>query len=195
MLKQLVIGLIQINAKELITNLKIVFTQKLTLNCSVTWQTKNKGYNSIIILGNGSTINCNAGVTGKIRWLEMNDYSTSFIVNDLTIKNFNNAIKCHEGTCYLNNVQFDNNHNHFDFSFDACDGAAIYNAGGNVICNNCSFINNSARNGGAIYTTGFFGKKGIISLNNCTFEGNTADTLGNNTYLMMQKNTTTSLKW
>ena len=57
------------------------------------------------------------------------------------------------------------------------DGGALYQAGGDVVCSNCVFLNNRAMGsdgaaggfGGAVFTTG-----GVITVRECVFSNNTA---------------------
>ena len=152
------------DVRTLSNGLRIIFTDKLVINSDVSWNPKSMGYNTITIVGNGSTINGNAGDRDEKKWLVMDD-DVTFIANDLTIKDFNTAVECLQGTCYFNNIKFDGNR--MDYYIDRDWGAAILNTG-IVICNNCTFTNNYAKYGGAIFNQGF------LALNNCTFSGNTA---------------------
>ena len=52
------------------------------------------------------------------------------------------------GDCLFNDVNF--HHNRIDYRIDRDWGAAILNTG-NVICINCHFSDNYAKNGGAIF--------------------------------------------
>ncbi len=161
------------DAKNFINNLKVIFTDKIDILSIGSWKTNKKGFNSILIMGHGSTIYGDAkNDRDEEKWVEMNgDPNTIFAAYDLTVKNFNTAVECFAGTCYLNNVRFDNNR--MDYIIERDWGAAIINTG-NVMCDNCSFTNNYAKNGGAIFNQGF------LSLNNCTFKGNKAYGKGDN---------------
>lgn len=156
-------------AESFVNNLKVVFSDKLTLDCDYTWNPQNMGYTSVIIMGNGSTIEGGAHNRTEKKWVSMDDNAT-FMATDLIIKNFNTAVECLAGTCVFDNVQFDNNF--MDYMFDRDWGAAILNTG-YVICENCRFSNNCAKNGGAIFN------QGILELNNITFTNNKASNKGN----------------
>ena len=144
--------------------LKVVFTQPLTINSAETWNPKEMGFNTIVIMGNGATINGGADDCDEEKWLVL-DNDATFIANNLTIKSFNTAIECMQGTCYFNNMDFENNR--MDYWIDRDWGAAILSTSV-VFCNNCTFKDNYAKYGGAIFNQGY------LSLNNCTFKDNTA---------------------
>jgi len=150
--------------------LKIVFTDSLIINSATTFNPKDRGFDVITIMGNGSRIMGGAGVRDEIKWLEMDASDKMIVVNDLTIRGFNTAVECLQGTCYFNNVNFD--YNRMDYRIDRDWGAGILNTGV-VVCNNCTFTNNYAKNGGSIFNQGY------LSLDNCTFVGNIAYGEGN----------------
>ena len=151
--------------------LKIVFKDSLTINSATTFNPKDKGFDVITIMGNDSRIMGGAEDRDEKKWLEMDASDKIIVVNDLTIQGFNTAVECLQGTCYFNNVNFD--YNRMDYLIDRDWGAGILNTGV-VVCNNCTFTNNYAKNGGAIFNQGY------LSLDNCTFVGNTAYGEGNN---------------
>ena len=151
--------------RTLTNGLRIVFTDKLVIDSPTTWDIKKMGYNTITIMGNGSTIRGGAGDRDEKKWLVVDDNGVKFVVNDLTISGFNTAVECLKGTCYFTNVNF--NGNRMDYWIDRDWGAAILNTGV-VICTNCSFADNYAKYGGAVFNQGY------LSLDNCTFKGNTA---------------------
>ena len=159
------------------TGLKVIFTNKLTINNAPTWTTNNfyggtaKAFDAVTILGNGSTINGVFNKRSESKWLEMDNANKMIIVDDLTLKGFNTAVLCSKGICYFNNVTFEKNV--MDYILDRDWGAGILNAGGAVTCSHCTFKNNYAKNGGAIFNQGY------LSLNNCSFEGNTGYGKGN----------------
>lgn len=62
-----------------------------------------------------------------------------------------------------------------DYRVDRDWGAAILNAG-YCVCNNCSFINNYASKGGAVFS------QGEIHFNNCTFSDNKGYRFGDNVF-------------
>ena len=150
---------------SLTNGLRIIFTDKLVIDSSATWDMKKMGYDTITIMGNGSTIRGGAGDRDEEKWLVVDANGATFIVNDLTISGFNTAVECLKGTCYFTNVNF--NGNRMDYWVDRDWGAAILNTGV-IICTNCSFTNNYAKYGGAVFNQGY------LVLNNCTFKGNTA---------------------
>ncbi|WP_407422601.1 hypothetical protein, partial [Methanobrevibacter sp.] len=160
-------------AGKFVNNLKVIFTDKINAESDDTWRPNISGFDSILIMGNGSIIDGYAKDDhDEKKWVEMGgDSNTYFAAYDLTVKNFNTAVECLAGTCYFNNIRFDNNR--MDYTIERDWGAAILNTG-NVMCDNCSFTNNYAKNGGAIFNQGF------LSLNNCTFKGNNAYGKGDN---------------
>ncbi|WP_407413887.1 right-handed parallel beta-helix repeat-containing protein, partial [Methanobrevibacter sp.] len=158
---------------KFINNFKVIFTDKINAESELSWTPNISGFDSILITGNGSTIDGLAkDEDDEQTWIDMaGNPNTIFMAYDLTVKNFNSAVKCFAGNCYFNNVRFDNNR--MDYIIERDWGAAIINTG-NVMCDNCSFTNNYAKNGGAIFNQGF------LSLNNCTFKGNKAYGKGDN---------------
>lgn len=160
------------DARKLTNGLRIIFTDKLSISSpTTTLNVKNMGFDIITIMGNGSTIIGGAGDRSEKKWIVIDQDNVTVVVNGLTIVNFNTAVKCLKGTCFLNNVKFNNNR--MNYIADRDWGAAMLNTGV-VICNNCSFTNNYAKNGGAIFNQGY------LELNNCTFEENTAYGKGDN---------------
>ena len=158
-------------AKDFTTNLKLVFTDNIDVSSVRSWNPKKMGFNSIVIMGNGSTVYGGAeNDRDEKKWVQIDDGCT-FMAYDLTVKNFNTAVECLAGQCYFNNVHFDSNR--MNYYVDRDWGAAILNTGA-VVCENCSFTNNYAKNGGAIFNQGF------LSLTNSTFKGNTAYGKGDN---------------
>ena len=153
---------------NLTTGLRIIFKEKLKINSASTWN--SNGFNSITIIGNGSTINGGAKNTEEKKWFKLDDSRAMVTVNDLTIEYFNTAIECVKGTYYLNNVHL--NTNHMDYTVDRDWGAGILNTGA-VFCNNCTFAYNYAKNGAAVFNQGY------LSLDNCTFIENHAYGKGN----------------
>ncbi|WP_407415821.1 hypothetical protein [Methanobrevibacter sp.] len=156
-----------------VNNFEVIFTDKITAASDVCWRPNISGFDSIIIMGNGSTIDGNSKDDhGEKKWVEMaGDPNTIFAAYDLTVKNFNTAVECFAGQCYFNNVRFDSNR--MDYTFERDWGAAIINTGV-IICDNCTFAKNYAKNGGAIFN------QGHLFLNNCTFRENTAYGKGDN---------------
>lgn len=89
----------------------------------------------------------------------------TFYAYNIILEGFNTVIENMGGECMFDHVCFRNNK--MDYLVDRDWGAAILNAG-LCICNQCSFENNYAKNGGAIFN------QGILILDNCTFAGNEA---------------------
>ena len=159
-------------ARNLTNGLRIIFTDKLSIaSPTTTLNIKDMGFDIVTIMGNGSTIIGGAGDSSEKKWMVIDQDNVTVFVNGLTIVNFNTALECLKGTCFLNNVKFNNNR--MDYTIDRDWGAAMLNTGA-VICNNCNFTKNYAKNGGAIFNQGY------LELNNCTFEGNKAYGKGDN---------------
>ncbi|WP_407415807.1 hypothetical protein, partial [Methanobrevibacter sp.] len=128
------------------------------------------GYSVVNIFGNGAKIKATSKDRDENKWI-VTSPNQVYTINNLTVEGFNTAIDNREGYCVLNNVVFNNNR--MDYIIERDWGAAILNTG-YIICENCRFTNNYAKNGGAIFNQGF------LSLNNCTFKGNTAYGCGDN---------------
>ncbi|WP_407413877.1 right-handed parallel beta-helix repeat-containing protein, partial [Methanobrevibacter sp.] len=98
-------------AGKFVNNLKVIFTDKINAESDDTWRPNISGFDSILIMGNGSTIDGYAKDDhDEKKWVEMGgDSNTYFAAYDLTVKNFNTAVECLAGTCYFNNIRFDNN--------------------------------------------------------------------------------------
>ncbi|WP_407414703.1 right-handed parallel beta-helix repeat-containing protein [Methanobrevibacter sp.] len=156
-----------------VNNFEVIFTDKINAESDVCWRPNISDFDSILIMGNGSTIDGGSkDDRGEKKWVEMGgDRNTIFAAYDLTVKNYNTAVECFAGQCYFNNVRFDNNRMKYIIERDW--GAAIINTD-TIVCVNCSFTNNYANNGGAIFNQGF------LSLNHCTFKGNKAYGEGDN---------------
>ena len=144
-------------------NYNVLFDNTYNFNSSNLWDLDELGYDIIHIDGNGSTISGSANDRDEYKWANIGD--NCLCVNNLTIKGFNNAI-INRGICELDNVTLEENKMAYLIERDW--GATVLNAG-YCICNNCSFINNSASKGGAVFN------QGEISFNNCTFSHNTAN--------------------
>ena len=146
----------------------VVFDGKYTFKNHDTWDIDALGYDVVSIDGNGSTITGSADERDEYKWALISANNMVYL-NNITIKKFNNAL-INFGVVVLDNVVFDSNK--MDYRIDRDWGAAILNAG-YCVCNNCSFINNYACKGGAIFT------QHELYLNNCTFSKNTGYDLGN----------------
>lgn len=86
-------------------------------------------------------------------------------INNLTLSHFNTAILNH-GTCVIANSILKDNRINTMVKEDY--GGAIDNRG-NLVCFNCTFVNNYAKYGGAVYNS-----LGYCQLINCTFNNNLA---------------------
>ena len=149
--------------------LEVDFAPGLIIDSKKTWKIDDKGFDVVNIRGHGATIKTKSGNRDEHVWVKIKNFAI-FSASDLTIEGFNNAVENFGGLCIFNNVHF--NANHLDYWIERDWGAAILN-GGQCICNNCTFTNNSAQKGGAIFT------QGSLTLNNCTFSGNKAKDEGN----------------
>ena len=148
-----------------------------------------KNFKSIIINGHGSTISIKNPKKYQI-WHFLNIASSaSVVLNNITLKAFNTVI-LNYGQCQFKKVDFEDNVIDFrieeyknpsligmpsdeyyeqfvDHKNEYDNGGAIRNCG-IIECENCSFINNIAHDGGAIYN-----EVGTQStLINCIFNGN-----------------------
>lgn len=124
---------------------------------------------NIIIRGNNATISVhNPREYDEKHFIDVDEYH-KFWMNNITIKGFNNAIE-NKGICQFKNVNFDSNREWYIFKEDI--GAAIKNHG-ILKCENCTFSNNKAKNGGAIYNY----KSSQSMLFNCKFTNNIASNM------------------
>ena len=129
-------------------NYYVLFDDQYTFNKNIVWDIDGLGYDIILIDGHNSTILGSAKETTEYTWANIGN---SFLyVNNINIEGFNNAI-INRGFCNLNNVILKDNK--MKYTFDRDWGAGILNAG-YCICNNCSFINNYASKGGAVFSQG-----------------------------------------
>lgn len=148
---------------DIVFILNVIFAPGSVFQSNAQWSDDN-GFDVINIIGNGAKIKASSGDRDENKWIDC-ESDHVYIINDLTVEGFNNAIVNRGGCFILNNVHM--NHNRMDYIRDRDDGAAILNIAGVVICNNCTFTNNYAKYGGAIYNQGF------LNLTNCIFKGNT----------------------
>ena len=156
--------------KSTVKALNVVFTKTLTITNPDPWNLKEMGFNVVNINGNDSTIKGSFKERNEDKWGVIGENEV-FTASNITITGFNTAIENMGGFCIFNNVKF--LENKMDYMIDRDWGAAILNIG-NIICNNCTFEKNSAKNGGAIFNQGF------IDLENCTFINNNARGKGDN---------------
>ena len=121
------------------------------------------GFNVVNINGNGARIKAVTEKDDEYTWLENNGY---YSISDLTIDGFNHGI-VNLGKCMLNNTHFENNHIVYKYEKEDW-GAGILNVG---ICNcfNCTFTNNVANSGGAIFN------QGQLTLEKTTFHCNNVE--------------------
>ena len=126
----------------------------------------NPQYGSIQINGNGHNVNLiGASQRDEYHFTTLNR-NLFMVVNNLKISGFNCAIVNNGHACF-NNVTFSNNK--IKYRMESGDGGGAINNYGMIVCNNCTFIENSGLWAGAIY-----GAHGAQSfLNNCTFNQNT----------------------
>ena len=148
--------------------LNVVLAKNLFIQSTYCFNVKELGYDIINVEGNGSTIQAVTGSRDEFRWA-ITAEGYIFTASNIQVEGFNQAILNH-GTCILKNVKLHNNR--MDYWFERDWGAAILNTG-YVLCTNCSFTNNYAKNGGAIFN------QGILELNNVIFENNEAYGEGN----------------
>ena len=136
-----------------------------------TWKPQNMGYDIVYIDGHNFTIDGASGERNEYKFASLSGEKCIFLVNNLVLCDFNNAMVNDGGYCICENVTF--KANKMDYWIDQDFGAGILNSGV-TICNNCSFIDNYCSRGGAIFN------QGALILNNCTFDGNKAYRVGNN---------------
>ncbi|WP_407377792.1 right-handed parallel beta-helix repeat-containing protein [Methanobrevibacter sp.] len=148
--------------------LNVVFTQALTIDCDKAWDFSS-AFDNINIDGNESVIKGSFEDRQEDKWAIVSQGET-FSACNIQIEGFNTAVENMGGVCIFDHVNF--NENKMDYYVDRDWGAAILNAG-LMICTNCVFTNNYAKNGGAIFT------QGLLSVENCTFSGNVAYGQGN----------------
>ena len=124
----------------------------------------------VTINGNGLTVQGRDDCSKEDKWAKI-DKDCVFAPSNFIIEKFNHGIYNNGGTCIVNNMTF--NKNYINYMIDPTDwGAGIANAGV-LICNNCTFTNNTAQNGGAIFN------QGLAYIDNCTFLNNKAYDHGN----------------
>lgn len=130
--------------------LNVIFTKTLTIDCDKTWKLSSSPFDSVNIDGKGSVIRGSFKDRDEDKWVTLGEGDV-FSANNIRIEGFNTAIENMGGLCTLVNVTFYKNV--MDYWIDRDWGAAILNTG-IVTCINCTFIENSAKNGGAIFNQG-----------------------------------------
>ena len=130
-----------------------------------------KSNTTFVIAGNGHTIKYSNPCDGKeIHFLTCGEQGNAIILN-CTLFGFNSAI-VNYGTVNIIKVKFEHSRL-IPFKNWFC-GGAIWNQG-NLNCLNCSFIDNYARLGGAIFSEGV---SSSAILTNCYFSDNVAYDVG-----------------
>ena len=130
-------------------------------------------YKSITVIGNGATIKGPSKNDEKNQWtgIKLDNSKINVILTNLTISGFNHGIFINKGFCTLINVIIKDNS--CDYKTEHDWGGGILNLGGCAILN-CTFINNHAKYGGAIFNGA------VLQIDNMTrFIGNTASSAGN----------------
>lgn len=129
----------------------------------------NVNVGMLYLIGNNAKINVkNPDLDNEFHF--MFNEKNIVLIDALTVSGFNTAIENH-CLLFISNSTFTNNK--LDYSFKQDRGGAIKNYG-YVSAQNCSFIDNYAKFGGAIYNEG-----GIVDLVNCSFSNNHAYGKGN----------------
>ncbi len=127
----------------------------------------NPGFvKNMILRGNNVTISVrNPNERDEKHFMAVGEHDT-LTLNGITIKGFNTAIMNH-GVCQFRNVNFDSNRESYILTADH--GGAIRNYG-ILTCSNCSFSQNKAKTGGAVYN--YKGSQSMFF--NCLFSNNIA---------------------
>ena len=124
----------------------------------------NVNVGMLYLIGNNAKINVkNPDLDNEFHFMFIEKNIVS--IDSLTVSGFNTAIENHS-LLFISNSTFTNNK--LDYPFKQDRGGAIKNYG-YVSAQNCSFIDNYAKFGGAIYNEG-----GIVDLVNCSFSKNYA---------------------
>ena len=144
--------------------LNITFNGAFNIYCTDAFEIDKSGFNVVSMNGNGTKIYSEGDCSKERKWAVI-EKDQLFIASDLIIEKFNTAVENTEGICAFTNMKFQMNMKDYWFTKDH--GAAILNTG-IVVCTNCAFTDNYAKNGGAIFN------QGMLSLDNCVFSGNEA---------------------
>ncbi len=132
-------------------------------------------YTSIIVKGNGAEIVGPHEEKKAYCGVKLGKEELDVVLENLTVKGFNHGIFIDEGTCTLLNVKIIDNKCKYknDEGKNKDWGAGILNLG-TCIVENCTFIDNYARKGGAIFNGG------LLCIDNMSFfANNTGFKVGN----------------
>lgn len=154
----------------LVTNaLNVIFKDTLKIYFhDRPWDMTGSYFDVININGKGSAVYGGYDDDDEIKWAIINK-NRVFAASNITVEGFNTAVENWGGKCMFSGVNFIANS--MEYMFDRDWGAAIINTG-EVICKDCLFALNYAKNGGAIFN------QGMLIIENCSFEGNHAYGLG-----------------
>ena len=133
-------------------------------------------YTTIFVKGNGAEIVGPHDEKKEYSGFKLGKKELDVVLENLTVKGFNHGIFIDKGTCTLLNVKIvDNKCKYKDDTYKKNKdwGAGILNLG-TCIVGNCTFINNYARKGGAIFNDGL-----LIIDNMSYFANNTGFKVGN----------------
>lgn len=108
-------------------------------------------YTTIFVKGNGAEIVGPHDKKKEYSGFKLGKKELDVVLENLTVKGFNHGIFIDKGTCTLLNVKIMDNKCSYDEDTDW--GAGILNLG-TCIVGNCTFINNYASKGGAIFNGG-----------------------------------------
>ena len=145
--------------------LNIVFTKSLIIDCANTWDLSTHAqFSCVNIQGCGSVIRGSFDDIAEEKWATIT-VGKVFSVSNMTLVGFNMAVENNGGVCMFSNVVF--NENRMKYVIDRDWGAAILSTGW-VYCVNCTFTNNYAKNGAAIFN------QGTLVMENSHFRNNTA---------------------
>ncbi len=130
-------------------------------------------YASIVVNGNGAEIIGPKKNDEDNQWtgIKISKEQTNLVLQNLTITGFNHGIFIDKGICTLINVKITDNS--CDYSTEHDWGGGILNLGSCQIVN-CTFINNHAKFGAAIFNAGY-----LLIDNMTQFSGNRAYSTGN----------------
>ena len=157
-------GYLPLKDNGFISALNINFAKKLSFKSTKTWELACRNFDIININGNNSIIEGSYEDRHEDKWVVLREGDT-FTASNLYIRGFNTVVENMGGKCIFTNMTFCNNR--MKYIIDRDWGAAILNLG-EIYCYNCDFINNYAKNGGAIFN------QGMMILDHCYFKGNYA---------------------